>query len=82
MPASSYLRMHVNAVTQSFPSPSISGIHNLPHDAEVSRITSADSVHGHSNSMSDGSAVSRVIKDVHIVRKIRMIYYWYLWLFQ
>ncbi|XP_052185023.1 AMSH-like ubiquitin thioesterase 2 isoform X2 [Diospyros lotus] len=66
MPASSYLQMHVNAVTQSFPSSSISGIHNLPHDAEVSRITSADSVHGHSNSLSDGSAVSRVIKDVHI----------------
>ncbi|XP_028097147.1 AMSH-like ubiquitin thioesterase 2 isoform X4 [Camellia sinensis] len=56
------LRKGVHTVTQSSPSPTISCIHSIPHVAEVSRITSADSA----GSSSDGLAASKVLKDVHI----------------
>lgn len=55
-------------VTQTSPSPGISYIHTVPQAAEISRITSADSVKGHSTSSSKESMASNVLKDVHIVR--------------
>ncbi|XP_057508634.1 AMSH-like ubiquitin thioesterase 2 isoform X4 [Actinidia eriantha] len=58
--ASSYcLQIDVHAVTQSPPSSTISCIQSLPHAAEVSRITNADS-------SSDGLAASKLLKDIHI----------------
>ncbi|KAL7261110.1 hypothetical protein ACSBR1_006704 [Camellia fascicularis] len=62
MAASYCLQKGVHTVTQSSPSPTISCIHSIPHVAEVSRITSADSA----SSSSDGLAASKVLKDVHI----------------
>ncbi|THG00152.1 hypothetical protein TEA_019395 [Camellia sinensis var. sinensis] len=62
MAASYCLQKGVHTVTQSSPSPTISCIHSIPHVAEVSRITSADSA----GSSSDGLAASKVLKDVHI----------------
>ncbi|KAE9454610.1 hypothetical protein C3L33_13487, partial [Rhododendron williamsianum] len=70
MAASYFLQIGVHTVTQSSPSPTISCVYNAPHIAEVSRITSADSVHGHSSSSSDGSTASRVLKDVHISARL------------
>ncbi|KAL7241023.1 hypothetical protein ACSBR2_006612 [Camellia fascicularis] len=62
MAASYCSQKGVHTVTQSSPSPTISCIHSIPHVAEVSRITSADSA----SSSSDGLAASKVLKDVHI----------------
>lgn len=56
----------VHSVTQSSPSPTISGIHNLPSFGEVLHITSADSGCGGSNDSSDGSGSCNVLKNVHI----------------
>lgn len=66
MAASYCLQFGVHTVTQSSPSQTISCTQNAPHIADISRITSADSVHGHSSSSSHGSTASRVLKDVHI----------------
>lgn len=77
MAASYFLQIGVHTVTQSSPSPTISCVYNAPHIAEVSRITSADSVHGHSSSSSDGSTASRVLKDVHIVRKPGTLFFFH-----
>ncbi|KAF7124078.1 hypothetical protein RHSIM_Rhsim12G0046300 [Rhododendron simsii] len=70
MAASYFLQIGVHSVTQSSPSPTISCVYNAPHIAEVSRITSADSVQGHSSSSSDGLTASRVLKDVHISARL------------
>ncbi|XP_058193186.1 AMSH-like ubiquitin thioesterase 2 isoform X7 [Rhododendron vialii] len=70
MAASYFSQIGVHTVTQSSPSPTISCVYNAPHIAEVSRITSADSVHGHSSSSSDGLTASRVLKDVHISARL------------
>ncbi|KAL6969454.1 AMSH-like ubiquitin thioesterase 2 [Sarracenia purpurea var. burkii] len=53
------MRIGVHAVMQSSPSPTVTCIQSVPYVEEVSPITSADSVYGHSNS-------SKVLKDVHI----------------
>lgn len=71
--ASKCCHITVHTVTQSSPSPVISCVENVPQGARVSHITVTDSEHGHSTS-SNESTTSKVLQDVHIVRKTTHIF--------
>lgn len=71
--ASKCCHITVHTVTQSSPSPVISCVENVPQGARVSHITVTDSEHGHSTS-SNESTTSKVLQDVHIVRRTTHIF--------
>ncbi|XP_059308488.1 AMSH-like ubiquitin thioesterase 2 isoform X5 [Lycium ferocissimum] len=57
---------NVHTVSQTAPSPGISLIHTLPHEAEISSVSSTDSSSGPSNYSRNVQTKSGPLKDVHV----------------
>ncbi|XP_015165461.1 AMSH-like ubiquitin thioesterase 2 isoform X3 [Solanum tuberosum] len=57
---------NVHTVSQTSPSPGISLIHNFPHEAEISSVSSTDSSNGPSNYSRNVQAAFGPLNDVHI----------------
>ncbi|XP_006350280.1 AMSH-like ubiquitin thioesterase 2 isoform X2 [Solanum tuberosum] len=61
---------NVHTVSQTSPSPGISLIHNFPHEAEISSVSSTDSSNGPSNYSRNVQAAFGPLNDVHIPTRL------------
>ncbi|XP_060184350.1 AMSH-like ubiquitin thioesterase 2 isoform X5 [Lycium barbarum] len=61
---------NVHTVSQTAPSPGISLIHTLPHEAEISSVSSTDSSSGPSNYSRNVQTKSGPLKDVHVPTRL------------